>query len=188
MKSKNYKYILLFITLTVLATIGLQVFWNIKNYQETKRQLINEVQIAFDNSIEYYYVEDSKNDFLSFIGEEKEVSSSEFIDNIKLDTIFQKNKTQASKFSKSDTKNNTKGDTSNPEDYSNPFYRSVEISSVYIEEEISHEALKSKLELSKSKKHLPYFVKKEPAKKSDSISSVKVFKGKKASDSISKLN
>ncbi len=92
MESKVYKYILFIITLNFLATIGLQIFWNIKNYKETKRQLIIEVQTAFDNSIEYYYVEDSKDDFLAFIGEGKEVSTIEFMDNLKLDTVFKKPK------------------------------------------------------------------------------------------------
>ena len=90
MKSKNYKYILLFITLTVLATIGLQIFWNIKSYKETKSQLINEVQSAFDNSIEYYYLEDSKNDFVAIIGNDSMVSNDEFFDSVKFDNIFNK--------------------------------------------------------------------------------------------------
>ncbi|RZK10454.1 MAG: two-component sensor histidine kinase, partial [Flavobacterium sp.] len=67
MKSGKYKYILLFITITILATIGLQIYWNIKNYRENRVQLIKEVQTAFDNSIDYYYVEDSKNNFLAFV-------------------------------------------------------------------------------------------------------------------------
>jgi hypothetical protein len=101
MESKVYKYILFIITLNVLATIGLQIFWNIKNYKETKRQLIIEVQTAFDNSIEYYYVEDSKDDFLAFIGEGKEVSTIEFMDNLKLDTVFKKPKKKYLKSPKS---------------------------------------------------------------------------------------
>ena len=90
MKSKNYKYILFFITATVLATIGLQIFWNIKNYSENKIQLIKEVQTAFDNSIEYYYVEDSKNDFVAIVGNDSLVSKDDFFENLKLDTVFNK--------------------------------------------------------------------------------------------------
>ena len=63
MKTKNFRFIIAFITFTIVATIGLQVFWNIKNYSENKHQLVNEVLNAFDNGIEYYYVEDVKNDF-----------------------------------------------------------------------------------------------------------------------------
>lgn len=93
MKSKNYKYILIFITVTVFATIGLQIFWNIKNYKENKSQLITEVQTAFDNSIEYYYLEDSKNDFVAIVGNDSTVSKDDFFDNLKFDKIFDKKRT-----------------------------------------------------------------------------------------------
>ncbi|AWG25156.1 sensor histidine kinase [Flavobacterium kingsejongi] len=66
MKNKKYNPILLFITIAILATIGLQIYWNIKNYKENKLRLVNEVQIAFDNSIDSYYLLDSKNDLFSF--------------------------------------------------------------------------------------------------------------------------
>ena len=57
MKPENYKYILLFISINVLAIIGLQISWNFKNYKENKVRLINEVQSAFDNSVEHYFTE-----------------------------------------------------------------------------------------------------------------------------------
>ena len=52
MNEKKYKRIFYFITLTIIVTIGVQFYWNYKNYQENKRQLVNEIQISFDNSIE----------------------------------------------------------------------------------------------------------------------------------------
>lgn len=88
MKQKNYKYIILFITLTVIATIGLQLYWNLKNYKENERRLINEVQAAFDNSIEHYYVEDVKNDFVAFINKDKSIKTTDFIKSVKIDTLF----------------------------------------------------------------------------------------------------
>jgi len=91
MKTKNYKYILIFITLTVLATIGLQIFWNIKNYRENRSQLIKEVQTAFDNSIEYYYVEDSKNDFVAFVDEYEAIPQDDFVEKLIKDSIFKNN-------------------------------------------------------------------------------------------------
>lgn len=90
MKSKNYKYILLFITLTILATIGLQIYWNIKNYAENERRLINDVQIAFDSSIEHYYAEDAKNNFMSFVGNDS-IKDPNFIENTLNDTAFTNN-------------------------------------------------------------------------------------------------
>ena len=88
MKSSKYKYILVFITITILATIGLQIFWNIKNFKENRIQLIKEVQTAFDNSIEYYYVEDSKNDFMAFVDENGAIPKDDFTKKVILDSTF----------------------------------------------------------------------------------------------------
>lgn len=87
MKSKNYKSILLFISITILATISLQIYWNIKNYAENERRLINDVQLAFDNSIEHYYAEDVKNDFVAYIGNDS-VKDPDFIKKFIADSIF----------------------------------------------------------------------------------------------------
>lgn len=100
MNSKNYKYILFFISITIIATISLQVYWNVKNYAENKQRLINDVQIAFDNSIEHYYAEDVKTDFMTFIGNDT-IKDSNFVQNIISDSIFinaiTKRKVKASK-------------------------------------------------------------------------------------------
>ena len=87
MKSSNYKSILFFITVTILSTIGLQVYWNIKNYAENERRLINDVQQAFDNSIEHYYAEDVKNDFVAYIGNDS-IADPNFIKNFIADSVF----------------------------------------------------------------------------------------------------
>jgi signal transduction histidine kinase len=92
MKSKNYKYIILFISLTIVATIGLQLYWNVKNYSENKIRLINEVQIALDNSVESYYVEDVKNDFVAYVNNNNSVKAEEFIESVQMDTLFKKHK------------------------------------------------------------------------------------------------
>lgn len=86
MKSKNYKYILFFISITIIATISLQIYWNIKNYAENKRRLINDVQIAFDNSIEHYYAEDVKSDFMTIIGHAT-VEDPHFVDKVMSDSV-----------------------------------------------------------------------------------------------------
>ena len=91
MKSAKYNYILLFITITILATIGLQIFWNLKNYRENRVQLVKEVQSAFDNGIEYYYVEDSKNDFIAFVDASDTIPNEDFIKNLTRDTLFKNN-------------------------------------------------------------------------------------------------
>lgn len=83
-----------------MATISLQVYWNIKNYAENKQRLINDVQIAFDNSIEHYYAEDVKSDYMTFIGSDS-IKDANFAQSVISDSIFinalQKRKINTSK-------------------------------------------------------------------------------------------
>lgn len=55
MQERHYKTILYFISIVILATLAMQVYWNYKNYQVGKQQIINEVQISLDNAVETYY-------------------------------------------------------------------------------------------------------------------------------------
>lgn len=55
MNDKRYKWVLYTIVAVIIATIGIQVYWNYKNYQTNKQQLINEVQISLDKSVDDYY-------------------------------------------------------------------------------------------------------------------------------------
>ena len=43
------------ISIVILSTIGIQVYWNYKNYQINKQQLINDVQVSLDNAVDSYY-------------------------------------------------------------------------------------------------------------------------------------
>lgn len=55
MNDKRYRYILYTITLVIIATIGIQVYWNYKNYLSSKQQLINDVQVSLDKAVDDYY-------------------------------------------------------------------------------------------------------------------------------------
>lgn len=55
MNDKRYQYILYTIVAVIMATIGIQVYWNFKNYQTNKQQLINDVQISLDKVVDDYY-------------------------------------------------------------------------------------------------------------------------------------
>lgn len=55
MNDKRYRYILYTITLVIIVTIGIQVYWNYKNYLTNKQQLINDVQISLDRAVDGYY-------------------------------------------------------------------------------------------------------------------------------------
>nr|WP_299339744.1 HAMP domain-containing sensor histidine kinase [Allomuricauda sp.] len=67
MESKKYTYILYLILVTILATIAIQIYWNIGNYNTNKQVLINEVQNSFDTSMEAYYADLAKADFFAFL-------------------------------------------------------------------------------------------------------------------------
>lgn len=194
MKSGKYKYILLFITITILATIGLQVFWNIKNYKENKIQLIKEVQTAFDASIEYYYVEDSKNNFLAFVDKNDSTNDGDFLEKIKLDTVFQKHisksKTVRGPYTKKDS--TLKKSDSIKTDYTVSTNFQMEISSTN-DEELAKTGIVKHFKDS-IKKNITKELEKQGIKStieihgnSNKISSINIFKGKKATDSISKL-
>lgn len=190
MKSSKYKYILFFITITILATIGLQIFWNIKNFKENRIQLIKEVQTAFDNSIEYYYVEDSKNNFLAFVDENDSVNDDTFLEKIKLDTVF-KNHISKSKILKAPYQKKGKKDSLKT-DYTVSTNFQMEISSTNDKELAKagitkqfKDSIKKNISKELEKQHIKSTI--EIHGNSDKISSINIFKGKKATDSISKL-
>lgn len=60
MKSKKYTYLLYFISLVILITIGIQFYWNHKNYEIGKQQLTNDVQASFNDAIDAYYIDKGK--------------------------------------------------------------------------------------------------------------------------------
>lgn len=76
MITKKHHWIFYFIAVTIVATIGIQFYWNFKNYEENKRQVTNEIQLSLDNAIEEYYSSLAKSDFLTIINK-KETSINE---------------------------------------------------------------------------------------------------------------
>jgi two-component system phosphate regulon sensor histidine kinase PhoR len=55
MNDSRYKISLYIIVVVIFSTICIQVYWNFKNYQIVKQQLINEVQISLDKAVDDYY-------------------------------------------------------------------------------------------------------------------------------------
>jgi two-component system phosphate regulon sensor histidine kinase PhoR len=55
MKDNKYRWILFIIQAVIVGTIGIQIYWNYKNYQVNKQQLVNEVQISLDKAVDDYY-------------------------------------------------------------------------------------------------------------------------------------
>lgn len=91
MNTKKYRWILYLITLTVIATISVQVYWNYKNYQQNKQRVLNEIQISLDNSLEEYFTNIAKNDFFTSIDTELDsVFISDSIHNLYKTKIIKK--------------------------------------------------------------------------------------------------
>ena len=55
MNDNRYRWILYTIVAVIIATIGIQVYWNYKNYQTNKQQLITDVQISLYKDVDDYY-------------------------------------------------------------------------------------------------------------------------------------
>lgn len=79
MIGKNYKTGIIFISITILLVIGIQFYWNQKNYVLKKHNLKQQIQKILDNSIESYYTDKTQNSFFTFSNNE---SSSYKVDTI----------------------------------------------------------------------------------------------------------
>ena len=88
MNTKNYSWLFYLITATIVTTIGVQFFWNYKNYKENKQRIANEIELSLDNAIEEYYAILAKEDFTTIIDLGEDRSSSNFIDRINYDSVF----------------------------------------------------------------------------------------------------
>lgn len=178
MKVKNYASIISFVSLTILATISLQVYWNLKNYKENKQRLINDVQIAFDNSTEYYYIEQSKENYIAFVNRDNSISEEQFMDDLKLDTVFKdyKAKRNQNKIPKVDSIKSKKKS-------------SVTVSLKTSESKIrlvpdTSNLIKLNSKISKNEKEYDTKIVSYTKPKSKTNSSVLILRGKKATDSL----
>lgn len=88
MKPLNYSYIIAFISFTVFATLGLQLYWNIKNYQENKVLLIQDVRATLNSSVDKYFIEQSKNNFFAFVKDTDSLSDIDVFDSPAIDLIL----------------------------------------------------------------------------------------------------
>lgn len=66
MNKKNYKWVVYFIGITVITTIAVQVYWNFREYQINKQNLISKVQLSLDNSVEAYFVNLTKSGIITY--------------------------------------------------------------------------------------------------------------------------
>ncbi|AXT57998.1 HAMP domain-containing histidine kinase [Aquimarina sp. MMG015] len=75
MQKNSYRSILYFIAFVILVTLSIQVYWNLKNYEASKQQLINEVQISLDNAVDQYYTELAEKNTIGFSSDSSNIGS-----------------------------------------------------------------------------------------------------------------
>lgn len=97
MDKKNYKWVVYFIGITVITTIAVQVYWNYREYQINKQNLISKVQLSLDNSIEAYFVNLTKSGIITFTSLDSLNSKN------KIDTIIVKTNSRRSLRKKMDS-------------------------------------------------------------------------------------
>ncbi len=66
MQQQKYKYLLYFISIVIIVTLAIQFYWNYKNYQAGKQQLVSEIQASLDNAVDAYYIEMAERNTFGF--------------------------------------------------------------------------------------------------------------------------
>jgi len=66
MNDKRYSYILYTIAVVIIVTIGIQIYWNYKNYLTNRQQLVNDVQVSLDKAVDDYYADLAQKTTLGF--------------------------------------------------------------------------------------------------------------------------
>lgn len=85
MNKKNYKWVVYFIGVTIVTTIAVQVYWNYREYELNKQNLISKVQQSLDNSVEAYFANLTKSGIITFTSSDKK-NSKEITDTIVVST------------------------------------------------------------------------------------------------------
>ena len=82
MNDSKQQWILYFIAGVIGITLCTQIYWNYKNYQEGKRQLMSDVQTSLDKAVDTYYVELAKERSLEWKGDSLKIQ------HLNLDSIW----------------------------------------------------------------------------------------------------
>ncbi|WP_299114409.1 HAMP domain-containing sensor histidine kinase [uncultured Winogradskyella sp.] len=87
MNNQRYRWILYVITAVIAATITIQVYWNYKNYQTNKQQLIRDVQISLDKAVDDYYASLAKATSIGF-SDDNTISQQVFTNDTSITSII----------------------------------------------------------------------------------------------------
>ena len=86
MENRKFQFLSWIIVVTIVITVFVQGYWNWRNYQENKRFLISEMQVALDNAVEQYYAELAKVHFLQ-LGNNRYAGKKIIRSTAKIDTL-----------------------------------------------------------------------------------------------------
>lgn len=75
MNETKYRWIFYVIVAVIVGTISIQVYWNYKNYEINKQQLINDVQASLDQAVEKYYAQLAEEQTIGFAFESRQHDS-----------------------------------------------------------------------------------------------------------------
>lgn len=67
MNSKKYNWVLYLISVTIVTTIAVQLYWNYKNYKQNKQYVVNEIQESLDSAIEEYFAKLTKESLFAIV-------------------------------------------------------------------------------------------------------------------------
>jgi len=96
MITKKHQWIFYLIATTILVTIGIQFYWNYKNYKENKQRVTNDIQLSLDNAVEEYFSSLAKSNFITIVKDDKPALKKDKIENI-IDKFNGVSKTQKAK-------------------------------------------------------------------------------------------
>ena len=90
MNKKKYTAILYFIVITIVLTVTVQLYWNYKEYQRNRQNLVGKVQLSLDNSVEAYLANLTRSGIITFTSRDS-INASEKIDTIVVQTASRRN-------------------------------------------------------------------------------------------------
>lgn len=108
MKTKRYQRIIYFISITILTTIAVQFYWNYKNYQQNKQRVMNEIQTSLDNAIGQYFADLSRSSFFAVVKDGQNQDASHKIWNKIFNALPNKEKDSVNLLQETDSSNTTK--------------------------------------------------------------------------------
>jgi two-component system phosphate regulon sensor histidine kinase PhoR len=88
MQEQHYKTILYFIITAIVGTLAIQGYWNYKNFEAGKQQLIIDVQVSLDNAVNTYYATKTEERFKGFTFIEETKTADSILKKFKSDPIL----------------------------------------------------------------------------------------------------